>query len=265
MQRLLVHSLGLLSMGAYLCTVLGRAAWMLSGVEIWCWVRAGCSKASILTRRDDLFSFRILSPSYSLGWCLVASLHSVLWSCKLGSGSILLLEWSINLNQELAWFFCSVYNHLKVFADQRGIVGQGSWTLWSYWNNCLFYNNCCIASWAARYYIMTSIFVCERRVLVRNPIKKFFSPCNTLGCWSLNHTNFEVSMRCGKRMSDFCRFFLCINVILLNLFALVNSESDADFLQPEGAAISNNVIQAALGLVSILLALTVFGDSLHGL
>jgi hypothetical protein len=66
-------------------------------------------------------------------------------------------------------------------------------------------------------------------------------------------------------MSDFGRFFLCKNVILLNLFALVNSASDADFLQPEGAAISNNVIQAALGLVSILLALIVFGDSLHGL
>ncbi len=93
-------------MGAYLCTVLGRAAWMLSGVEIWCWVRAGCSKASILTRRDDLFSFRILSLSYSLDSSLVASLHSVLWNCKWGSGSILLLEWLINLNH---WSLCGFF------------------------------------------------------------------------------------------------------------------------------------------------------------
>jgi hypothetical protein len=69
---LLVHSLGLLSMGTYLCTVLGRATRMLSGVEIWCGVRACSSKDSIFTTTDNLCPWRLwkeLCSSFFFWFC----------------------------------------------------------------------------------------------------------------------------------------------------------------------------------------------------
>jgi hypothetical protein len=73
---LLVRSLGLLSMGTYLCTVLGRATWMLSGVEIWCGVRACSSKDTILTTTDNLCTSRLWKELCSSVLFLVLLLFS---------------------------------------------------------------------------------------------------------------------------------------------------------------------------------------------